>query len=104
MKTSPSFVSLSFAIAVATTALAASDTVPVRSVTDPGVVVTRQAITPAGVQSVFDGRVYGVAFGANPAEIWALDAKRLYRLDWRANRVVSSNTVGGKPGLQAIAV
>ncbi|MDO8539348.1 MAG: alkaline phosphatase family protein [Opitutaceae bacterium] len=77
---------------------------PVRNVTDPGVVVTRQAITPAGVQSVFEGRVYGVAFGANPAEVWALDAKRLVRLDWRANRVVSSTAVGGKPGLQAIAV
>ena len=37
---------------------------PLRSVTDPGVVTTRQAITPAGVQTVFDGRVYGVAFGA----------------------------------------
>ena len=35
-----------------------------RGVTDPGVVTTRQAITPAGVQSVFDGRVYGITFGA----------------------------------------
>ena len=38
---------------------------PVRSVTDPGVVTTRQTITPAGVQTIFDGRVYGVAFGAS---------------------------------------
>jgi hypothetical protein len=28
---------------------------PVRAVTDPGVVKTRQAITPAGVQSGFEG-------------------------------------------------
>ena len=28
---------------------------PSRGVTDPGVVTTRQAITPPGVQSVFDG-------------------------------------------------
>ena len=28
---------------------------PSRSVTDPGIVTTRQAITPAGVPSVFQG-------------------------------------------------
>lgn len=47
---------------------------PVRAVTDPGVVTTRQTITPAGVQSVFDGRVYGVTFGAKANEIYALTA------------------------------
>ena len=31
---------------------------PARFVTDPGVITTRQAITPAGVQAIFDGRVY----------------------------------------------
>ena len=36
---------------------------PVRTVNDPGVITTRQAITPAGVLSVFDGRVYRVAWG-----------------------------------------
>ncbi|MEY3284415.1 MAG: hypothetical protein RIR86_2428, partial [Acidobacteriota bacterium] len=36
---------------------------PARAVTDPGVVTTRQNITPAGVQSIFDGRVYGLSFG-----------------------------------------
>jgi hypothetical protein len=41
---------------------------PVRAVTDPGTVTTRQSITPAGVQSVFSGRVQGVAFGAAPFE------------------------------------
>ena len=30
---------------------------PARAVTDPGVVTTRQTITPAGVQTIFDGRV-----------------------------------------------
>ena len=38
---------------------------PVRAVTDPGVITTRQGITPAGVQSVFDGRVFGITFGAS---------------------------------------
>lgn len=77
---------------------------PVRNVTDPGVVVTRQNITPAGVQSVFDGRVYGVAFGPTPAEVWAIEAKRLVQFDWRANRVVSAVPLDAKPGLQAVAV
>ena len=38
---------------------------PSRGVTDPGIVTTRQTITPAGVQSVFDGRVYGITFGGD---------------------------------------
>ena len=55
---------------------------PVRAVTDPGIITTRQAITPAGVPMVFEGRVYGVAFGKTSADLWVLSASRLYRLDW----------------------
>jgi hypothetical protein len=52
------------------TALAAAQTAetPVRAVTDSGVVTTRQAITPAGTQAVFQGRVYGLAFGTSSGE------------------------------------
>ena len=75
---------------------------PVRAVTDPGVVTTRQAITPAGVPTVFQGRVYGVAFGKDASEIWVLHASQLYRLAWRENRVLSVAAHGGAPGLQAI--
>jgi YVTN family beta-propeller protein len=82
----------------------AKEFVPVRNVTDPGVIVTRQAITPAGVQSVFDGRVYGVAFGPKGDEVWVLEAKRLVGLNWRENRVTSTIRLGAKPGLQGIAV
>ncbi|MDX2182152.1 MAG: bifunctional YncE family protein/alkaline phosphatase family protein [Bryobacteraceae bacterium] len=77
---------------------------PVRSVTDPGVVTTRQLITPAGVPSVFQGRVYGVAFGAAADELWVLHATHLYRLNWRENRVVEKRALPGSPGLQALAV
>src|ERR1700729_1228684 len=35
----------------------------------PGVITTRQTITPAGVPTVFDGRVYAVAFGEDTATI-----------------------------------
>ena len=38
---------------------------PLRDVTDPGVIATGQRISPAGVQSVFTGRVAGVRFGPN---------------------------------------
>src|SRR5689334_10516911 len=75
---------------------------PVRSVSDPGVVTTRQAITPAGVPTVFQGRVYGVAFGASSSEIWVLHATRVYRLDWKANRILDSIALQAAPGLQGI--
>jgi len=56
---------------------------PAPAVTDPGVVTTRQAITPAGIQSVFDGRVYGVTFGESLEEIWVLTSGlELRSLPW----------------------
>ena len=82
---------------------------PVRGVTDPGVVTTRQAITPAGVQSVFDGRVYGVAFGASASELWVLTGRtragkaQLYRLDWLKNAVGGRWELEGAPALQGLA-
>ena len=82
---------------------------PLRGVTDPGVVTTRQAITPAGVQSVFDGRVYGIAFGKDAAELWVLtgrtrsSAPQLYQLDWLKNAVTSRWPLEGTPALQGLA-
>jgi YVTN family beta-propeller protein len=83
---------------------AAAQTVerPVRAVTDPGVVTTRQTITPAGVPSVFQGRVYGVVFGADASEIWVLHASSVYRMNWRGNRVIERLALDGTPGLQGI--
>ena len=43
---------------------------PRRTVPDPGVIASTQQVTPAGVQSVFDGRVTGVRFGSKPGELW----------------------------------
>jgi DNA-binding beta-propeller fold protein YncE len=76
---------------------------PVRAVTDPGVITTRQAIAPAGVPAIFSGRVYGVAFGAGSEEVWVLNAQRLYRMNWRENRVVESQPHKSVPGRQGIA-
>jgi YVTN family beta-propeller protein len=74
---------------------------PARAVTDPGVVTTRQAITPAGVPSIFQGRVYGLAFGKD-GELWVLGGSHLYQLDWRANRVIQKIAHGGSPALQGL--
>src|SRR5580704_19237496 len=76
---------------------------PVRSVPDPGVITTRQAITPAGVPSIFQGRVYGVAWAGDSGDLWVLHATQVYRLDWKNNRVVARMAHGGTPGNQAIA-
>ncbi|MBC8167010.1 MAG: hypothetical protein H7Y20_14220, partial [Bryobacteraceae bacterium] len=73
-----------------------------RSVTDPGVVTTRQTITPAGTPTIFKGRVYGVAFGTSASELYVLNATELFHLDQKANRVLGSWTLGGNPGLQSL--
>lgn len=81
---------------------------PLRSVTDPGVVTTRQTITPAGVQTVLDGRVYGVAFGASENELYLLTARgrvvgtNFIKLDWKANTVLQRLSLDENPGLQGV--
>ena len=75
---------------------------PSRALTDPGIVTTRQAITPAGVPSIFQGRVYGVAWAGRSGDLWVLHASNVYRLDWKNNRVVSRVAHGGVPGNQSI--
>ena len=76
---------------------------PVRAVSDPGIVTTRQAITPAGVPSVFQGRVFGIAWAGSSGDLWVLHASQVYRLDWKNNRVVARVPHGGTPGNQSIA-
>ncbi|MGV3518667.1 bifunctional YncE family protein/alkaline phosphatase family protein [Luteitalea sp.] len=95
--------------AATTTLLAQTVQQPLRGVTDPGVITTRQGITPAGIQSVFDGRVFGVAFGKSTEDLWVLTGRtkagkpQLYRLDWRANTVKARHEFAGAPSLQGIA-
>ena len=80
---------------------------PVRSVVDPGVITTRQSITPAGVQAVFESRTYGVAFGDSSDVVYAVATSRkgalIYKLDWRANKVLQLSHAAAYPGMQAIA-
>ncbi|HEY2848887.1 MAG TPA: bifunctional YncE family protein/alkaline phosphatase family protein [Gemmatimonadaceae bacterium] len=77
---------------------------PQREIPDPGVIATAQRITPAGVQSVFNGRVGGVRFGKNPGELWVAVPGAAYRLSWRDNRVVASSRFDGTPGAYGVAV
>ena len=78
--------------------------VPTRGVPDPGVIATGQRIAPAGVQSVFTGKVAGVRFGNTPGEIWVAAPNFTYRLDWRANRTAARVRVDGTPGIHGIAI
>src|ERR1017187_1754543 len=77
---------------------------PVREIPDAGVIATDQRVTPAGVQSVFDGRVGGVRFGKSPGEIWVAVPGAAYRVAWRDNRVVASSRFDGWPGVYGVAL
>ena len=81
---------------------AAPPPIPQRAVPDPGVIATDQRVTPAGVQSVFRGRVSGVRFGASAAELWVAAPGGAYRLNWRDNRVIAHGAYDGRPGVQGI--
>jgi YVTN family beta-propeller protein len=83
------------------------DDAPVRSVNDPGVITTRQSITPAGIQAIFESRIYGVTFGATSSEVYALAAPRrglvIFKMDWQANKVLEEVRSQESPGKQGIA-
>ncbi|MGC4048884.1 MAG: SMP-30/gluconolactonase/LRE family protein [Paludibaculum sp.] len=75
---------------------------PVRAVTDPGVITTRQSITPAGIPLVFQGKVYGVAFGKDDSGIWILNQTQLYQVDWRSGRILSNIAHNSTPAYQGL--
>lgn len=78
---------------------------PVRAVHKPGVVTTRQSITPAGMQSVFRGRVFAVAFGPGDSTIFvALNTGALYKLDWRNNKILEIVRGPARPGMQGMVL
>ncbi|MEO8562511.1 MAG: bifunctional YncE family protein/alkaline phosphatase family protein [bacterium] len=77
---------------------------PLRQLSDPGVIATDQRVTPAGVQSVFGGRVTGVRFGRKPGELWVVAADAAYRLAYADNRVVTSNAFDGRAGVFGVTI
>ena len=93
---------LPLAVLPAAIAIAQMPSDPLRSINDPGTITTRQTISPAGVQSIFSGRVQGVAFGATNSDIWVLNAGQVFHMDWAANKVLSKTQLGGNSGLQGI--
>jgi YVTN family beta-propeller protein len=76
---------------------------PVRAVTDPGVVTTRQALSPAGVQAVVRGRVYGVAFGESSDEILLSTDRAYYRFNWKSNTILTRHDWDGIEGMQSLS-
>jgi YVTN family beta-propeller protein len=90
-------------IAIAFLASLADAQNPRRDVTDPGVIATDQRVTPAGVQSVFDGRVTGVRF-SSPSTLWVVVPGSAFHLAWSDNRVIARGRFDGRSGAQGIAI
>jgi YVTN family beta-propeller protein len=93
-------------IALAATALAPArieSQTPRRDVSDPGVIATDQRVTPAGVQSVFDGRVTGVRF-SSASTLWVVVPGSAFHLAWSDNRVIARGRFDGRSGAQGLAI
>lgn len=97
MRTLPA---LSLLLAVAAPAQTTQQ--PVRAVTDPGVITTRQTITPAGVPLVFQGRNYGAAFTPDGRGLWVLNQTQVYEIDWRSGRILANLPHNGAAAYQGI--
>jgi YVTN family beta-propeller protein len=76
---------------------------PRRDLRDPGVIATDQRVTPAGIQTVFDGRVTGVRFGT-PSDIWVVVPGSAFHIAWTDNRVIARGRFDGRSGVQGVAV
>src|SRR5436190_1003768 len=76
---------------------------PQRQLPDPGIIAVEQRVTPAGVQSVFDGKVGGVRFGRDPGELWVAVPGAAYRLAWRDNRGITTSAFDGRAGVHGVA-
>ncbi len=85
-------------------ALLQAQQAPHRNVPDPGVIATEQRVSPAGVQSVFDGRVTGVRFGRTADEVWVAAPSNTYRLGWRNNETLARIRLDGAPGVHGVSV
>lgn len=92
-----------FTLAIILQVRAATPPLPQRIVRDSGVIATDQRVTPAGVQSVFTGRVGGVRFGDQASTIWVASPGGLYQLSWATNRTVAHGAYDGRAGVQGVA-
>lgn len=85
----------------------ASAAPPTNSVIDPGVIPSRQNITPAGLQSVFESRVYGVTFSGDGSSVYAAVVGQkgayVYQIDLKTNQMVTALSGSVSPGMQGLA-
>src|ERR1700743_311152 len=79
---------------------------PVNSVVDPGIIPSRQAITPAGLQSVFESRVNGIAFGENGDSVYAATlgqkGSHIYQIDLKSNQMIGVIDSSASAGMQGL--
>lgn len=80
---------------------------PVNSVVDPGIIPSRQGITPAGLQSVFESRVNGVAFDGSGDSIYAATlgqkGSHIYQIDLKTNQMIAVANSSTSAGMQGLA-
>ena len=80
---------------------------PANSVVDPGVIPSRQLISPAGLESVFESRVYGVAFGEHGDSIYAATVGQkgssVYQISLKTNHMLAVLSSKAAPGMQGLA-
>ncbi|MEP6622602.1 MAG: beta-propeller fold lactonase family protein, partial [bacterium] len=86
------------ALALLVTVQQAQDTTP------RAVIATGQRVTPAGVQSVFKGRVAGVRFGSKANELWVAVPGMAHRLNHKSNTLISSLAFEGTPGVNGVVM
>src|SRR6202000_2350388 len=77
---------------------------PANSVVDPGIIPSRQTITPAGLQSVFESRVNGIAFGEDGDSIYAATLSQkgshVYQIDLKTNQMITAINSTASAGMQ----
>jgi YVTN family beta-propeller protein len=80
---------------------------PVNSVVDPGIIPSRQGITPAGLQSVFESRVNGVAFSEDGRSVYAAtlgqNSSHVFQIDLETNHMVDVIDSPVSVGMQGLA-
>jgi YVTN family beta-propeller protein len=79
---------------------------PVNTVVDPGIIPSRQGITPAGLQSVFDSRMNGIAFGEDGDSIYAATlgqkGSHIYQIDLKTNQMITVINSQASAGMQGL--
>src|SRR5215475_1620689 len=68
----------------------------------PGIITTRQSITPAGSVTTFRGGVRGIAYTDSSNKLEVLTEYAIYTLDIAGNRIASEHILPGFPGMQAL--